>query len=32
VAAYRAWLATRMDRFEPPVATPDDVPDPTRWS
>jgi glycine cleavage system H protein len=32
VVAYRQWLATRMDRFEPPVATPDDVPDPTRWS
>lgn len=30
-AAYRAWLATRMDRFEPPAATPDDVLDPTRW-
>ena len=30
-AAYRAWLAPRMDRFQPPVATPDDVYDPTRW-
>ncbi len=31
-AAYRAWLATRMDRFEPPVTAPGDAHDPTRWS
>ncbi|MCX8114629.1 MAG: glycine cleavage system protein H [Burkholderiaceae bacterium] len=31
-AAYRAWLSTRMDRFEPPAATPDSVFDPSRWT
>lgn len=31
VAAYRAWLATRMDRFVPPVNPSDDALDPTRW-
>jgi glycine cleavage system H protein len=30
-AAYRAWLATRMDRFEPPATMPDDALDPRRW-
>jgi glycine cleavage system H protein len=31
VGAYRAWLAPRMDRFEPPAQTPSDVFDPMRW-
>jgi len=30
--AYRAWLATRMDRFKRPTEdAPDDVINPTRW-
>ncbi len=32
VTAYRDWLATRMDRFAPPVSTPDDPHGPTGWS
>lgn len=30
-AAYRAWLATRMDRFEPPTAGLDDAFDRASW-
>jgi glycine cleavage system H protein len=31
VGAYRAWLAPRMDRFQPPAQAPSDVFDPMRW-
>lgn len=31
-AAYRAWLATRMDRFEPPARPSDGGLDPRRWT
>lgn len=31
-AAYRAWLSTKMDRFEPPASTSDGVFDPSRWT